>query len=971
MSLAHPRAPWQLWLPRLRSIMVIAVGAWLIGHTIAQVWHFTIDDAGISYAYAKHWATGAGSVAVIGGPRIEGYSNFLWVAVLALTAWSGWAIPTAAKALGVACGVGALLLSIRTLQRQDGRHWSHVEWTDAVPFIVGALSLPFVRWLPAGLENGCYALLIAATLLRDARESREPALRPWSAALAVGVALTRPEGVLYGVALGVIKVGHGMARPPQWRQAFTYWVWFAVLYGVYHGVHFAYYGDWVPNTYHAKQVATPGDGFAYLENFTTQNLPLYLLVPVAAGLWGNPRLVLPLVATLVCAAFFAVYSGGDWISHGRFLTPAILPIAILAARGTRRLAHVAVRPLGPPHLRGVASLVLVGGMGGALASERLPALDRLASARFCHLCERAQDVQVLDGLRRRLDLPRASLAISDFGAAAWHSSPTLQPIDLLGLCDATLARQRLTGDHAADSEAERARFQYLFHERADWPTFALFYRGQWPGFLQTPESREGYFELSRASLSRRGADAFLLHRGVLIDYFPPLERFAFRPLDEHLTLLGCDVERNQGATVELQIALLRRAVQPAPVAVTARLLPAAADAEAIWATPRWIADGMSGFFRRWRRGEPYPLRFDLTATRAGDDASVELGVRYGEGPWEWHPIATLKAARPRRSNQAAPAFPANLPAAATPELRTLQQAVAGAVTLRRQQPFAAEVPRADRELAAELVALTHRLQAAGDDEQAYLSLVLAARADPKVRHREATTLAALRAGSTSYGFSLELKLLRRYYATGADRWAILLASHAIERGHVDRARYFLGRVRDRAAHHDQLLALQHHVDHPDGARPPLSRCGPAAGIDGAFEQPGLRGWHRRGGAFHHDHPSTEAARPPVRGHMGAGILSSFTQNVTAATGELVSRPFTVCGTAMTFLIGGARAERGVGVELWVDDEVVHRAAGDGTHCLRPVVWNVAPWAGRPARVRIFDASARASDYLLVDDVRRW
>ena len=48
-----------------------------------RLWEWYIEDAAISFAYARNWAAGDGLVAFAGGERIEGYSNPLWVALMA------------------------------------------------------------------------------------------------------------------------------------------------------------------------------------------------------------------------------------------------------------------------------------------------------------------------------------------------------------------------------------------------------------------------------------------------------------------------------------------------------------------------------------------------------------------------------------------------------------------------------------------------------------------------------------------------------------------------------------------------------------------------------------------------------------------------------------------------------------------------------------------------------------------------
>src|SRR4051812_32359967 len=54
---------------------VLALGDWII------------DDAGISFAYARNVAYLDGFVSQPGRPPVEGYSNFTWVMLLVPTFW--------------------------------------------------------------------------------------------------------------------------------------------------------------------------------------------------------------------------------------------------------------------------------------------------------------------------------------------------------------------------------------------------------------------------------------------------------------------------------------------------------------------------------------------------------------------------------------------------------------------------------------------------------------------------------------------------------------------------------------------------------------------------------------------------------------------------------------------------------------------------------------------------------------------
>ena len=67
---ARRRTIWLAWLTTL------AVGPQIL------LWDWYVEDAAISFAYARHLAHGDGLVAFVGGERIEGYSNPLWVLLL-------------------------------------------------------------------------------------------------------------------------------------------------------------------------------------------------------------------------------------------------------------------------------------------------------------------------------------------------------------------------------------------------------------------------------------------------------------------------------------------------------------------------------------------------------------------------------------------------------------------------------------------------------------------------------------------------------------------------------------------------------------------------------------------------------------------------------------------------------------------------------------------------------------------------
>ncbi|MDQ4071724.1 MAG: hypothetical protein M3088_02460, partial [Actinomycetota bacterium] len=108
----EPRRAQRVWL-------LACLGAFL-----GQCWllrRFTTDDAWITARYAENLADGHGFVWNPGGERSEGFSNPLLVAVEALAELAGVSGVSAARALGVASGVGLMVALYRLAPPVVGR----------------------------------------------------------------------------------------------------------------------------------------------------------------------------------------------------------------------------------------------------------------------------------------------------------------------------------------------------------------------------------------------------------------------------------------------------------------------------------------------------------------------------------------------------------------------------------------------------------------------------------------------------------------------------------------------------------------------------------------------------------------------------------------------------------------------------------------------------------------------------------
>jgi hypothetical protein len=295
------------------------------------------DDAYISLRYARHLAEGQGLV-YNPGERVEGVTNFLWTVTLGLPFALGLPEEAFARWLGLLSGAGALAagawLAIR-LQRDTLAGGLAVLLGGALPWLAAESIM--------GLETLAFAGLAVAGLARHQAEERDPDRRGWlSGGVLALAALTRPEGVLVAGLTGLSDVVRG-----RWRELrfWTRWVTFAVPVAALLAFRLAYYGDYVPNTFHAKVgggVEAALRGLANAGAFFAAAAPLVILGLAAAG-WlaargggGDRRLRLldahPAIVLVVHVAY-VIWVGGDFKPTFRFFAVPSLLLAVLAGAG--------------------------------------------------------------------------------------------------------------------------------------------------------------------------------------------------------------------------------------------------------------------------------------------------------------------------------------------------------------------------------------------------------------------------------------------------------------------------------------------------------------------------------------------------------------------------------------------------------------------------------------------------------------
>ncbi|HEY3498889.1 MAG TPA: hypothetical protein VGK73_29560, partial [Polyangiaceae bacterium] len=293
------------------------------------------------------------------GERVEGYTNFLWTALLAGGFLLDFEPARFSTVLSLAslggCVVVSALLVWRLLPRDAPR-----AFPLAAFLLAGNYS--FASFGTSGLETMAGALCVLIGLERAIARS----VIGSSAAL-VAATLLHPDHGLFYLAMGGTLWSF---ERRNWRLAARYAAPFVFGFVPYYLVRWWYYGDFFPNTYYAKS----GGSFYFSQG------TVYLWVSgLAAGAVGS----LPLAwvgiqkykqdvagrFVLIAVPLYLVYVakiGGDFML-GRLLVPVLPLLFVMAELGARELLG---RPDGlRAALGGLALFVLPSLPGGVVKAD--------------------------------------------------------------------------------------------------------------------------------------------------------------------------------------------------------------------------------------------------------------------------------------------------------------------------------------------------------------------------------------------------------------------------------------------------------------------------------------------------------------------------------------------------------------------------------------------------------------------------
>lgn len=321
---------------RARLRLAILLGASLVLLVLGwRLFWFLTDDAFITFRYVSNSRAGFGYV--WNAPPflpVEGYTNFLWMAMLD-GVWRLTRVPPPAAAnwLSLIFSGFTVVILVRLMLRMAWnerlRPYRHLFAGLAMLFLL--LNRSFLAWTSSGLETALFTFLVAAwsyaALSRGWPFPRRALTLTLAAAL---MTLTRPDGLLY-VASTAALLGVMMARrrrelrPADWLALCP-----ILIVPAHEAWRLAFYGSWLPNSYYAKLVSPwPASGTLYALSFILEYaLWTWAALAVAAALSRQSRslvrrsLDLPIIVVGCSLALNALYYifivGGDHFEYRVF-----------------------------------------------------------------------------------------------------------------------------------------------------------------------------------------------------------------------------------------------------------------------------------------------------------------------------------------------------------------------------------------------------------------------------------------------------------------------------------------------------------------------------------------------------------------------------------------------------------------------------------------------------------------------------
>ncbi len=389
-----------------------------------------VDDAYISFRYARNLVEGHGLV-FNPGERVEGYSNFLWVMLMAAGLKLGIPPEQFSIVLAFPIFLACLLLSFLI-----GRRVLRSRTRGLLLMALVGTNWTIVSFAFSGMETALQLLefLAAAYIVLDGLERGWNRRRSLALSITLNIALlTRPDGVVLAVI--ALAAWHKTKQDFKLRDLFVIGIPFLLLFVPCYIWKVGYYHALLPNSFHAKVQGLNGLPYGllliYLYSITYLLFPHLVFLIIQGRDIFRKNAGVQFMGTLILVwALYVIAVGGDFMEF-RFLVP-VMPLLLVVI-----LYSISTHALNRRLKYGLIICLFLGTVNDSLAFGRV--IEGMGIQPVFELTALPKGpVTNCIGIGKKLDEffggSDVTIATAAAGAIPYYSK--LKTVDMLGINDA-------------------------------------------------------------------------------------------------------------------------------------------------------------------------------------------------------------------------------------------------------------------------------------------------------------------------------------------------------------------------------------------------------------------------------------------------------------------------------------------------------------------------------------------------------
>ncbi|MEA2031289.1 MAG: hypothetical protein U9N55_06825 [candidate division Zixibacteria bacterium] len=487
-------------------IILIPFSIYLFNTSFLSDW--IIDDAGITYAYAKNLAHGYGLVSQPGVSPVEGYSNFLWLLLMVPFFWINIFHPyITVKAISFIC----VLLTYIYLHFSI-KHITNKILPSFIVLIYLSLNTSYLVWTCSGLENpllGLIGVILLFHLLKIPTGKCTNTKNSIKIGLIVSIiGLTRPDGIMYSLVFPTYLLYLFLFSKLKYKNILCSFISYIstviLLIGAFIVFRYLYFGQFYPNTYYVKGGPTISK---IIKSLLLQDTYLTKMQVLVSSLFGNYFWLITILTIILSATILIIKKvkrdnivilliityisllthilmPNDWMGEFRFATLFIIYYYCILIILITLIIDLLIHKF---RYKAVITVLIFTILLGGISEEYYSRFRKFIDA----------PVVAFEGVKRyysdrfdnysdKLNLTSASILLPDIGATLFYSK--LKVYDLVGLTDPVIAKIL---------KRDKKRFyDYVFKEIK--PTF-IHIHGNWTfqsNFDSDPRFRMDYVPIS-------------------------------------------------------------------------------------------------------------------------------------------------------------------------------------------------------------------------------------------------------------------------------------------------------------------------------------------------------------------------------------------------------------------------------------------------------------------------------------------